>query len=100
MSRFYRASEDDLDQFLELGYVLVPGLFSRPEVEGLSRFARADQQLKLQATSRSDAKGERQRCRSIMIWTMESTHRSFAVEELSTICRDFLEMRFIIITIR
>ncbi len=57
MSRFYRASEDDLDQFLELGYVLVPGLFSRPEVEGLSRFARADQQLKLQATSRSDAQG-------------------------------------------
>ncbi len=72
MSRFYRASEDDLDQFLELGYVLVPGLFSRPEVEGLSRFARADQQLKLQATSRSDAQGERQRCRSIMIgrWSL------------------------------
>ncbi len=34
MSRFYRASEDDLDQFLELGYVLVPACFLGQKSKG------------------------------------------------------------------
>ena len=57
MTEYYVAQSKDVEHFNEQGYVLVPRLFSRQEVEGLSRFARADQHLKTQATSRSDAQG-------------------------------------------
>ena len=54
---FYKASKDDLIAFREEGYVIVSALFSSSEIELLSQYARADQAIASNATSRSDAAG-------------------------------------------
>lgn len=53
----FAASDDQVREFHEEGYVLVPGLFDRRETELLSQYARADRQVAARATSRADAAG-------------------------------------------
>lgn len=57
MRTFYRASPDDLRDFQHYGYVLVHQLFSAPETERLVQYAKNDQAVIQQATTRSDAQG-------------------------------------------
>jgi ectoine hydroxylase-related dioxygenase (phytanoyl-CoA dioxygenase family) len=53
----YRASISDLEHFDDQGYILVPGLFSREEVNLFSQIARADRLMRTRATTRQDAQG-------------------------------------------
>ncbi len=57
MTKYYRASGKDWQQFNIQGYVLVRALFSPDEAALLSRTARADQALRSKATTRLDAQG-------------------------------------------
>lgn len=54
---YYRASDEDVKNFMEHGYVMVRGLFHGDEIQLLSRIARGDKQISERATSRSDAQG-------------------------------------------
>lgn len=53
----YSATPSDVEQFARDGFVIAPELFSPKEIELLSQYARADQAISAQATSRADAKG-------------------------------------------
>jgi ectoine hydroxylase-related dioxygenase (phytanoyl-CoA dioxygenase family) len=56
-SDFYRATESDITQFQNDGFLIVKELFSPDEADLLGKYARADQLLVSRATSRSDAQG-------------------------------------------
>ncbi len=53
----FNATPTDIQQFSEVGYVVVSELFSPAEIQLLSQYARADQSVAARATSRTDAKG-------------------------------------------
>jgi ectoine hydroxylase-related dioxygenase (phytanoyl-CoA dioxygenase family) len=57
MSKYYRASANDLAIFEQEGYVLVKELFSHSETKLLIQYAKNDQQVAARATTRSDAQG-------------------------------------------
>ncbi len=54
---FYSASEADVGQFADRGFVLVRELFESGDIDLISRYARADRQIADSATSRADAQG-------------------------------------------
>lgn len=54
---FFEVQPADRQRFNTDGYILVPQLFTTAEVDLLSRYARADQQIASRATSRTDAQG-------------------------------------------
>jgi ectoine hydroxylase-related dioxygenase (phytanoyl-CoA dioxygenase family) len=53
----FTPSGTQLDQYRRDGYLIVPQLFDREEIEWLSRIARADHRLEQQAASRRDGEG-------------------------------------------
>ncbi len=57
MPDFYRATESDIRQFQDEGFLIVPKLFSDDEAVLMGQYARADQELVRRASSRSDAQG-------------------------------------------
>ena len=54
---YFSASSSDLAQFHSAGYYLAESLFSSEEIQLLSTYARADQEIHANASSRSDASG-------------------------------------------
>ena len=50
-------NKDQVAQWNEDGYLMIPGLFSREEVDLLLKIAKSDQAMLANATSRKDAKG-------------------------------------------
>lgn len=54
---FFEVGPEELQNFARTGYVLARQLFSATEINFLSDYARADQQIAARATSRSDAQG-------------------------------------------
>ena len=54
---FYEATDSDVTHFQQQGYWLARGLFTQSEMSLLSQYARADQQIVANATTRSDAAG-------------------------------------------
>lgn len=57
MTTFYVATEKDVDHFDREGYVLVKNLFETAAIELLINYAKQDQLVAVEATSRSDAQG-------------------------------------------
>jgi ectoine hydroxylase-related dioxygenase (phytanoyl-CoA dioxygenase family) len=57
MSLPFELSDLQLAQYQRDGFVIVPGLFDREEIDLVSRIARADHQLSQQAASRRDGAG-------------------------------------------
>ena len=55
--KFFRVDAEHRQQFERDGFILVSQLFSATELDLLSRYARADQQVAARATSRADAQG-------------------------------------------
>lgn len=54
---YFRATDQDVANFREQGFVLARKLFSDTEAQLLSQYARADQAIAANATTRSDAAG-------------------------------------------
>lgn len=57
MTTFYVATEEDVNHFDREGYVLVKKLFEKEAMELLINYAKQDQLVAAEATSRSDAQG-------------------------------------------
>lgn len=54
---FFQVNAEHQTQFEREGYILARGLFKPTEIERLSQYARADQEVAARATSRSDSQG-------------------------------------------
>lgn len=54
---FYHATPDDVDRFERVGFLLVQNLFHQPEIRQLIAYAKQDQVIASNATSRSDSQG-------------------------------------------